>query len=59
MTQAFIDRVRQRFGLLQDQAVDDEHVRLYVWGAVNTAVNKAERETDDARSVDRVLGTGH
>ena len=50
MTQAFIDKLKQHYGLFGDQQLDDDHVRMYVWGAVNTAVNKAEREiTQDAK----------
>lgn len=48
MTQKFIDHLRQHFGLFVDQPVEDEHVRSYVLGAVNTAVVKAERELENA-----------
>lgn len=48
MTQEFIDRVRQHFGLFGNQSLENDHVRMYVWGAVNTAVTKAERELGDA-----------
>jgi hypothetical protein len=44
MTQPFIDRLRQHFGLFGDQRLEDEQVKLYVWGAVNTAVAKVEHE---------------
>jgi len=44
MTQQFIDRAKQHFGLLASQSLEDDHVRMYVWGAVNTAVDKAEWE---------------
>jgi hypothetical protein len=55
MTQAFIDRLRQHFGLFGDQQLDDEQVKLYVWGAVNTAVTKAEHEvTQDVKAVTEV-----
>lgn len=49
MTQLFIDRLRQHFGLFGTQPIDDDHVRMYVWGTVNTAVDKAEREMKDAK----------
>lgn len=42
MTQAFIDKIRQHFGLLDVEKIDDDHVRMYLWGAVSSAVNKAE-----------------
>ena len=47
MTQKFIDRVRQHFGLLSSQPLDDDQVRMYVWGAFNTAVSRAEREVTE------------
>jgi len=47
MTQEFIDKLRQHFGLFGDQPLDDDHVRMYVWGATNTAVNKAEQESKE------------
>ncbi len=47
MTQAFIDKVKQHFGIFGHMELEDEHVRMYVYGAVNTAVGKAEREAQD------------
>ena len=47
MTQKFIDHLRQHFGLFGDQRLEDDHVRVYVLGAVSTAVQKAEREVKD------------
>jgi hypothetical protein len=43
MTQSFIDRIKQHFGLLETQVLEDDHVRMYVWGAFNTAVTKSEQ----------------
>lgn len=56
MTQEFIDRARQHFGLFGDQQLENDHVRMYVWGAVNTAVTKAERELEDAGTEEVVEG---
>jgi hypothetical protein len=44
MTEAFIARVRQHFGLLVGQPLEDDHVSGYVLGALNTAVVKAEQQ---------------
>ena len=42
MTQRFIDHLRQHFGIFGDQRLEDDHVKSYVLGAVDTAVAKAE-----------------
>jgi hypothetical protein len=44
MTPQFIAVLRQHYGLFGDQPLDDDHVRMYVWGSLNGAVDKAERE---------------
>src|SRR5579871_1555832 len=44
MTPEFIAVLRQHYGLFGDQPLDDDHVRMYVWGSLNGAVDKAERE---------------
>jgi hypothetical protein len=49
MTEKFIAVLRQHYGLFGDQPLDDDHVRMYVWGSLNGAVNKAEREIKDAK----------
>ena len=49
MSQKFIDHLRAHFGLFGDQPLEDDHIRMYVWGAVNTAVTKAEQELKDAK----------
>lgn len=40
----FYDRVRVHFGLSPDAPVDDDHLRMFVFGAFKTAVDKAEEE---------------
>lgn len=47
MTQEFIDRLRRHFGIFGDQPLDDDHVRMYLYGALDNAVSKAEREVND------------
>jgi len=42
MSPEFLDKLRLHYGLASDQHVDDDHVRMFVCGAVNTAVDKAE-----------------
>lgn len=46
MTQPFIDTLRQHFGLFAHERVEDEHLRMYLHGAVDGAVKKVERGTD-------------
>lgn len=53
LTQDLIDRIRHHFGLLECQQIDDDHVRMYVYSAVNTAVNKAEHELANVRNDER------
>jgi hypothetical protein len=50
MSEAFIDRIKKQFGLMDDERVTDDMVRMFVWGAVNTAVNKVESNSEGTRS---------
>jgi hypothetical protein len=43
LTDAIFDRIRNRFNLLPNAPVEDDHVRMYVYDVVNTAITKAER----------------
>jgi hypothetical protein len=36
MTPEFLNRVRKQFALSSDADVHDDHVRMFVWGAVNS-----------------------
>lgn len=38
----FYDRVRQHFGMLPGQAIDDDHIRMFVFGAVKGALDKVD-----------------
>lgn len=40
----FYDRVRLHFNLATDAPVDDDHLRMFVFGALKGAVDKAEEE---------------
>lgn len=48
MTQRFIDALRSRAGLSKTEPLTDEHVQLYLLGAISVAVEKAEREHKNA-----------
>lgn len=50
LSQSFIDRVKQHFGIFGDQLVDDDHVRMYLFGAFDSAITKVEREVKDDKS---------
>lgn len=56
MTQAFIDKVRQHFGLASNQHLEDAQIRSYVWRAVDVAVTKAERELEHAGTEETAEG---
>jgi hypothetical protein len=38
----FYDKVRQHFNLLPNQEVSDDHLRMFVFGALKGAIDKAE-----------------
>lgn len=40
----FYDKVRSHFGLTSDVRVDDDHLRMFIFGVFKTAIDKAERE---------------
>jgi hypothetical protein len=50
MSQRFIDHLRQHFGLLESQPLENEHIQAYVLESVNNAIVKAELELKDAES---------
>jgi hypothetical protein len=49
ITPGFYDRVRLHFNLANDVPVDDDHLRMFVFGALKNAVDKAEGEMNDER----------
>ncbi len=38
----FFEAVRSRFMLAADEEVTDDHIRMFVWGATKSALDKAE-----------------
>jgi hypothetical protein len=42
MTDEFVSRVRKHFGLLDNDSPTDMQLRMYVHGAMNSAIDKAE-----------------
>lgn len=51
MTTAFVDALRKHYGLDDAEKLDDDHVRMYVWGAVNTATDKAEKDAHGTSTI--------
>jgi hypothetical protein len=51
VTQPFIDRLRAHYGLLAEQPVDDDQIRMYLYGAMDMAVTKAEVELEANKDV--------
>jgi len=47
LTPEMLGRIRTHFGLLPGDVIHDDHVRMFVWNAVNNAVDKAEREVSN------------
>lgn len=41
VTQSFLDRVRYQFGVPDTVPVSDDHIRMFIWGALNFAIEKA------------------
>ena len=44
MTQELLDRIKYQFGVDSTRSITDDHVRMFIWGTVNNAVDKAEQE---------------
>lgn len=42
VTPAFLDKARKQFGLEPGAPVTDDHVRMFFYGSVKTAIDKAE-----------------
>lgn len=42
LSKEFIERVKLHFGLDKHAPVDDDHVRMFIFGAFKTAIDKAE-----------------
>jgi hypothetical protein len=44
ITPQFLEVLRKHFNLSSTTGVNDDHIRMYVWGAFKNAIEKAERE---------------
>lgn len=44
MTERFRDVLRRHFKLADDAVIEDDHVRMYMFGAVKSALEKSESE---------------
>jgi hypothetical protein len=44
ITPAFLEKVAQQFSFNSAQDVTDDHIRLYLFGALKTALDKAEND---------------
>ena len=42
VTPAFLDKARKQFGLSPEEPVTDDHVRMFFYGSVKSAIDKAE-----------------
>jgi len=47
LTEEFLDRVRYQFSLTPKSYVEDDYIRMFIYGAVNSSINKAEEEMKD------------
>jgi hypothetical protein len=43
VTPQFLQIVCDHFGLKEKSDVEDDHLRMYIWGAFKNAVDKAEK----------------
>lgn len=41
----FYDKLRAHFGMSSDTIIDDEHIRMFVFGAFKNAIDKAEGDS--------------
>jgi hypothetical protein len=44
LTAEICRKIREQFNLSDDQQIENDHVRMFVWGACKTAFDKAEQE---------------
>ena len=42
-TPAFVEVVQRHFKLDAPSHVEDDHIRMYIWGSFKNAIDKAER----------------
>lgn len=44
ITREFLSRVRQHFNLNAGEYVTDEQIRMFMWGSIKSAIDKATEE---------------
>ena len=49
-TEEFMIKIREQFNLSEDSKVTDEQIRMFLFGACKTAMDKAEKELDNKTS---------
>jgi len=47
MTELFIRKLMKHFELESKNDLTDDHIRMFVWGSLNSAVEKAEKELNE------------
>jgi len=50
VTPTFLNVVQKHFELSTLEQVEDDHIRMYIWGAFKNAIDKAENENVHASS---------
>lgn len=45
MVPEFLKKIRFHFDLKDNETVTDDHIRMFIWGAFNTALEKSQLET--------------
>lgn len=51
MSDALSDKIKKHFGLTQEQTINDDHIRMFIWGAVNNAVEKVEHGVENVAGI--------
>jgi len=46
ITPEFIEKIRSHFNLEQLEDVEHDHIRMFIYGSVNTAIEKIEKSSD-------------
>lgn len=47
ITESFYPTLRKKFNLSEEEHVSDEHIRMFVFGTLKSAIDKAENEQRD------------
>ena len=46
LTQVILDRIREQFQIPVSECVNDDYVRMYIWGSVNSAVAQEQAKLE-------------